>query len=250
MATERSAGAGDVQGWEEVVASYRREWERRWGSSGRRWEEVEPDYRYSYEMARDPRYRGRAWSDVEAGLRSDYAGWARLRGYRADRDSWDRLRDDIRVAWEAERPTDEATTSSEGEHSLELREEELVPHKEIRGVGEVVIRTEIEEVPGRLEAEAYREEVEVEHVPVGQVVSERVQRWQEDDTLIVPVYEEQLVLVKRLVLREHLKIRRVRVGGKQRFEDTLRRERLVVEDPTKAGLVHERHPDESRPGGV
>ena len=250
MATERSAGTGDVQSWEEVVASYRREWERRWGSSGRRWEEVEPGYRYSYEMARDPRYKGRAWSEVEAGLRSDYAGWARLRGYRADRDSWERLRDEIRVAWEAERPTGEAITSSEAERSLELREEVLVARKEMRDVGEVVIRTVIEEVPGRLEAEAYREEVEVERVPVGQVVSERVQPWQEEDTLFVPVYEEQLVAVKRLLLREHLKIRRVRVAEKQRFEDTLRRARVVVEDPSKTGLVRERHPDEPSRGGI
>ena len=148
------------------------------------------------------------------------------------------------MAWEAERVSDATPTMTEGERTLELREEELIPHKEMREVGEVVIRTEIEEVPGRLEVEAFREEVEVEHVPVGQFVSERVQPWQEEDTLIVPVYEEQLVMVKRLVLREHLKIRRVRVAEKQLFEDMLRRERVVVEDPTNTGLVHEKYPDD------
>jgi len=122
-----------------------------------------------------------------------------------------------------------------------LREEELVPHKELRDVGDVIVRTRIEETPGHLEVDAYREEVEIEHEPVGRVVSERQEPWQEDSTLIVPVYEEQLVVSKRLVLKERLRIRRVATTERQLFEETLRREQLVVEDPDESGLVHERY---------
>src|SRR5439155_9370005 len=125
---------------------------------------------------------------------------------------------------------------------LELREEQLVAHKDLRHLGEVVVRTEVEEVPGRLEVEAEREEVEVDHVPVGQVVRERVAPWEEGDVLVVPVYEEQLVVVKRLVLKEELRIRRVAGTERQVFEDVLRRERLVIEDPQNTGLVHEQFP--------
>jgi uncharacterized protein (TIGR02271 family) len=125
---------------------------------------------------------------------------------------------------------------------VELREERLVAHREAREVGEVVVRTQVDEVPGRLEVEAVREEVEVEHVPVGEVVSERVRPWEEDGTLVVPVYEEQLVLVKRLVLREKILIRRVETRERRLFEDTLRKERLVVQDDSGANLVHERYP--------
>ncbi len=132
--------------------------------------------------------------------------------------------------------------TSGAERTIELREEELVAHKDLREVGEVTIRTELEEFPGRLQVDAYREEVEVEHVPVGQVVNERVPPWEEDGVMVVPVYEEQLVVVKRLLLREHLRIRRVATTESQVFEDTLRRERLVVEDPDQTGLVHERYP--------
>ena len=131
--------------------------------------------------------------------------------------------------------------TADQERTIELREEELVAHKDLRDVGEVTIRTELEEFPGRLEVEAYREEVEVEHEPVGRVVNERVPPWEEDGVMVVPVYEEQLVVVKRLLLREHLRIRRVATTEKQLFEDTLRRERLVVEDPGQTGLVHERY---------
>jgi uncharacterized protein (TIGR02271 family) len=129
------------------------------------------------------------------------------------------------------------------ERTIELREEELVAHKDFREAGEVRIRTTIEEVPTRLEVEARREEVEVEHVPMGQVVTERLEPWEEDGVLTVPVYEEQLVVVKRLVLREHLRIRRVGTVERQLFQDTLRQERLVIEDPNNSHLVHERYPD-------
>jgi uncharacterized protein (TIGR02271 family) len=127
------------------------------------------------------------------------------------------------------------------ERTLELREEQLVARKDLREVGEITVRTVVEEVPGRLEVEAQREEVEIEHVPMGQIVTERVGPYEEDGVLVVPVYEEQLVVVKRLVLKEHLRVRRVANTERQLFEDTLRRDRLVIEDPNNTQLVHEQY---------
>src|ERR671932_658498 len=85
------------------------------------------------------------------------------------------------------------------ERTLELREEELVVQRELRDVGEAHIRARVEEVLARLEVEANAEEVEVEHVPVGRVVGERVEPYQDGDVLVVPIYEEQLVVTKRLL---------------------------------------------------
>ncbi len=137
----------------------------------------------------------------------------------------------------------------EGE-TIRLRQEEMVTHKEMRHMGDVEIRTEVEQVPAEVEVEAQREDVEVEHVPVGRVVAERQGPHQEGDVLVVPVYEEQLVVSKRLVLREELHIRRVPSTEMQVFEDTLRRERLVVEDADHTGALHERYPteEEQAPG--
>jgi uncharacterized protein (TIGR02271 family) len=140
---------------------------------------------------------------------------------------------------------DEALTNELGrvdERTLELREEELVARKELRDMGEVTVRTQVDEVPGRLEVDALREEVEIEREPVSEVVSERGQPWEEDGVLVVPVYEEQLVVSKRLVLKERIRIRRVRTTDRRLFEDMLRRERLVVDDPSNTGMVHERYP--------
>jgi uncharacterized protein (TIGR02271 family) len=130
-------------------------------------------------------------------------------------------------------------TGVDAPRTLELREEQLVARKDLREVGEIRVRTVVEEVPGRLEVEAQREEVEIEHVPVGQIVSERVGPYEEDGVLVVPIYEEQLVVVKRLVLKEQLKVRRVASTERQLFEDTLRRDRLVIEDPYNTHLFHE-----------
>ena len=137
-------------------------------------------------------------------------------------------------------------TERPDEQTLELREEELVVHRDMRDVGEATIRTRVEEVPARLEVDAHSEEVEVEHVPVGQVVSERKDPYQDGDVLIVPIYEEQLVVTKRLILREQLRVRRVTNTQRQLFEETLRKERAEIEDPGHTGLVREHYPERAR----
>lgn len=91
--------------WDEVGPTYRQDWERRYGSSGRRWQDVEPYRRYGYEMANDPRYRDRDWNDVESSLRTDYPDWSRRYNYTYDESAWDRMKDNIREAWQEARAT-------------------------------------------------------------------------------------------------------------------------------------------------
>ncbi len=101
----------DVRGWEEARAGYQQDWERRVGASGGRWEDVEPGYRYTHEMRNDPHYREREWDEAEPDLRSGYGEWSRRSGHRAagdadNDDAWERLRDDVRAAWEQSRGVD------------------------------------------------------------------------------------------------------------------------------------------------
>jgi uncharacterized protein (TIGR02271 family) len=132
---------------------------------------------------------------------------------------------------------------------MQLREEELVPHKEMREAGRVRIRKEVEEVPRVLDVEAAREQVAVEHVPVGKVVPEKRAPWREGDFLIVPVYEEQVEVVKRLVLREQLRIRLETTTEARRIAESVLRERVVIEDSTDKGFVREYYatPPEDHP---
>jgi uncharacterized protein (TIGR02271 family) len=73
------------------------------------------------------------------------------------------------------------------------------------------------------------EELEVERVPRNQVLDGPVSVRQEEDTLIVPLVEEVLVLEKRMVLREevHITKKRRHVRSPQRV--ILRREEVLVE---------------------
>jgi uncharacterized protein (TIGR02271 family) len=121
--------------------------------------------------------------------------------------------------------------------------DDLEVRRELRDVGEAHIRTQIEESYARLELEAFSEEVQVEHEPVGDVVSERQDPYQEGDDLIVPVYEEQLVVSRRLILRERLRVKRIKTTQVQLFEDRLRRDRVHIDDPQHTGMVRERFSD-------
>ncbi len=75
-----------------------------------------------------------------------------------------------------------------------------------------------------------REEIHIEHVPVNALVeNEPPQPRTEGDVFIIPIIEEVLVVERRLLVREEVRIsrRRTRVSNPQRV--TLRREYVEVE---------------------
>jgi len=138
--------------------------------------------------------------------------------------------------------------SEDGPQHLELQEEQLVVHKEMREAGEVRISKHVVEVPQSVQAQVFHDEVGVQRVPVNQVVPERVPPWEEDGVYVVPVYEEQLVLVKQLVLKEQVRIERSPVAETQEFQETVRREQLVMDDPRNSALAHEQSAGAGRRG--
>ena len=103
--TGAGARASGFRSWDEVSPSYQQEWERRYGNSGMRWHDVEPYRRYSYEMAHDPRYQGRSWTEVEPELKTGYGDWSKRYGYRNDESAWERFKDQMRSAWEETKQT-------------------------------------------------------------------------------------------------------------------------------------------------
>jgi uncharacterized protein (TIGR02271 family) len=73
------------------------------------------------------------------------------------------------------------------------------------------------------------QETDVIREPVGEFVNEAEQTRQEGDTLIVPVYEEVVVVEKRLRLRERLRITKRLVETEQVDQVVLRAEEAIVE---------------------
>ena len=74
----------------------------------------------------------------------------------------------------------------------------------------------------------FREEVTVERVPVNQYVDQPPQVRHEGGVMIIPVVREQLVMQKRLVLVEELRVRKQIVETHQPQSVTLRREDVDV----------------------
>jgi stress response protein YsnF len=119
-----------------------------------------------------------------------------------------------------------------GEVVIPLAEEAVtVSKREVEtGRVRVALTTEMQTVVARETLRGRR--VEVERVPVGRTLAEGEappQSREEGDTLVVPVFEEVAVVVKRLVLREEVRLRFV--PTETPFEEAVevRRQRANVE---------------------
>lgn len=73
------------------------------------------------------------------------------------------------------------------------------------------------------------EEVFVEHVPVNRIVDEPPGTREEDGVLIIPLIEEILVIEKRLLVREEIRVSRRRTTTSTKQTITLRREVADIE---------------------
>jgi len=119
-----------------------------------------------------------------------------------------------------------------GEVVVPLAEETLaVSKREVEtGRVQVALTTEIETVVARETLRGRR--VEVERVPIGRTLDEGEappRSREEGDTLVVPLVEETAVVVKRLVVREEVRLRFV--PTEEPFEEAVevRRQRATVE---------------------
>jgi len=72
---------------------FRRDFDANYAASGMGYERIRPAYEYGYSMARDPRYQGKSWQEVESELKTDY-----LR--RSPDSTWDRVKGAVRYGWE------------------------------------------------------------------------------------------------------------------------------------------------------
>ena len=119
---------------------------------------------------------------------------------------------------------------------LPVVEEELdVSRREVE-TGRVRLTKKVHERTQVVDEPSWAEEVSVERVPVGEVVDSPPPVRYEGDTMIVPVLEEELLVVKRLVVKEVLRItKRRRERRDEPLEVKLRAEEVLVERVGPAG---------------
>jgi uncharacterized protein (TIGR02271 family) len=96
--------------------------------------------------------------------------------------------------------------------------------------GRVRITKEVHEREESVETPIVRDQVHVERVSIDRVVTEQPEMRQEGDTLIVPIVEETFVVVKRMVLKEEIRITKKRSAEPSPVQHvTLRSEEVRVE---------------------
>jgi len=114
-----------------------------------------------------------------------------------------------------------------------VREEVRVGTRAVEGGG-VRVHKRVEEREEVVEQPVFREDVSVERIAIGRPIDEAIGSRQEGDTLIVPVLEEMLVVEKRLVLKEEIRITKRRVEEIERASVILREEHVDIEQIANA----------------
>src|SRR5918911_2626920 len=94
-----------TRNWDDVASRYEMLWQQHYGTTDATWDQMAPIYRFAWQVANDPRYRGRPWSEAEAAVRQEWES-------AAGQASWSDVAGPIRDVWED--VADEATTGAEG----------------------------------------------------------------------------------------------------------------------------------------
>ena len=88
-------------------------------------------------------------------------------------------------------------------------QEEVIVDKQVIETGKIRISKRISEHKELVDVPLFREEVVVERVPVNLFVEEPPSVRQEGDTMIIPVVREEIIIQKKILLVEELRVRKV-----------------------------------------
>ena len=118
----------------------------------------------------------------------------------------------------------------EDELRVQRSEEELVAGTRERVAGSVKVRKRVRTDRERLEVPTRREEVSVERVPAsGEPSDAQIGA----DEVSVPVVEDEVVVQKKPVVKEEIRVRKDVVNERQIVEEDVRREEVDIEDDTR-----------------
>lgn len=126
-------------------------------------------------------------------------------------------------------------------------EEEASLEKGWRGIGFLRARKRMQTVKVREDLPIDFEQVVQERVPVAEDDSGEIETLP-DGSLSIPLYEEELVVTKRTVLRERIIVRKEIAARRQRIEAELRREQVEIEADDEVEVIEERQGEEGDRG--
>ncbi len=116
-------------------------------------------------------------------------------------------------------------------------DEEVVAGARAVKTGGVRVNKHVETRLKKVEVNLQQEEVDVRRVPVNREIDRVPPVRRKGDTVIVPVVEEELVVTKRLVLKEEIHLIKRRTRGRFAREVEVDRERAEVQRLDAEGRV-------------
>jgi uncharacterized protein (TIGR02271 family) len=128
--------------------------------------------------------------------------------------------------------------SAEGRESplvVPVLQEVLDVHTTPVETGRVRIRKMVHEHEEIVDPPLWRDEVVIERVPINRVVEGPISVRSEEDTLIIPVLEDVLIIEKRPLLKEEVRITKHQVETHRPQRVTLHREEAAVERLNREG---------------
>jgi len=124
-------------------------------------------------------------------------------------------------------------TDTEDVTRLPVLEEEMVVERRPVSRGNVRVHQGVETREQRLAVPVEHDEVTVERISAD---SFDAGAEEDPDVLVIPVMEEQLVVTKRQVVKEYVRIRKTRLTEQREVRDTVRRTVVEVEDQTDGAV--------------
>lgn len=122
-----------------------------------------------------------------------------------------------------------ANSEPAGQTVIPVVHEQLKVGKRLRETGTTRIRKIVRHTEEVVDEPLLQDEVKVEHIPINRHVPGPVAVREENGTTIVPVLEEVLVVEKRLLLKEELRITKQSRTVHKPQRVMLRKEEAVVE---------------------
>lgn len=125
---------------------------------------------------------------------------------------------------------------SEGEDDLIVQrsEEEARAGTRERGAGAMNVRKSVRTEREEVRVPRRREEVGVERTPMNEEAP-GAEISGDDEEIVVRVYEEEVVVTKRVVLKEEIRIRKKVVEEEEVVDVDLRKEEVEIDDQTERG---------------
>ena len=122
----------------------------------------------------------------------------------------------------------EAVSGETGETRIALFEEEVSVSKRVVPTGRVQVSRITQRHEQLIDELLKRKQIEIERIPVDKPVDTMPFIREDEDTVVIPVVEEVVRVERRLLLKEEIRIQRVRAT--ERFQESvaLRKQEAVV----------------------